>query len=213
MEFNTDDITGKVYGELTVINFSHAEPHKKLKHFKYLYLCKCSCGKEKKVVRTNLITGHTTSCGCKKRRNRSASKTWSGFGQISGRTWYKIKRHAISRKLEFDISIEDAWRQFEKQNGRCALSGLPIHLNNFKLDGKYTWHTASLDRIDSTKGYRPNNIQWIHKNINIMKNSLPEDMFVGYCRLITDRLVSNCSMDVLENGYNLWKSYRVAISS
>ena len=37
--------------------------------------------------------------------------------------------------------------------------------------------TASLDRIDSSKGYTEDNIQWVHKDVNQMKMDLPEQRF------------------------------------
>ena len=46
--------------------------------------------------------------------------------------------------------------------------------------------TASLDRIDSTKGYTKNNIQWVHKTINKMKNVLHDEEFIQWCNLIAN---------------------------
>jgi hypothetical protein len=48
------------------------------------------------------------------------------------------------------LSIEDTWELFTKQECRCALSGLPLYFpsKRNKTDGN-----ASLDRIDSSKGY------------------------------------------------------------
>lgn len=48
---------GTVHGELTVIK----ELPRTTKQFKYL--CKCSCGKETIAERTNILNGHTTTCG------------------------------------------------------------------------------------------------------------------------------------------------------
>lgn len=48
---------GEEYGELTIIK----ELPRTGKQFKYL--CKCSCGKETTAERTNIMNGHTTTCG------------------------------------------------------------------------------------------------------------------------------------------------------
>lgn len=45
--------------------------------------------------------------------------------------------------------------------------------------------TASLDRIDSSKGYIEGNIQWIHKELNWLKNDLDEMVLVDWCEKIT----------------------------
>ena len=44
--------------------------------------------------------------------------------------------------------------------------------------------TASLDRIDSSKGYTTDNIQWVHKDINIMKNDYGNDYFIEICKKV-----------------------------
>jgi hypothetical protein len=42
--------------------------------------------------------------------------------------------------------------------------------------------TASLDRIDSSKGYIIGNVQWAHKMVNRMKNDMPQEEFIEFCR-------------------------------
>ena len=44
--------------------------------------------------------------------------------------------------------------------------------------------TASLDRIDSDGAYTIDNVQWIHKDINVMKNSFSEEYFMYLCKLV-----------------------------
>ena len=41
--------------------------------------------------------------------------------------------------------------------------------------------TASLDRIDQNKGYEIGNVQWVHKDVNLMKMYLDEKYFIGLC--------------------------------
>lgn len=90
------------------------------------------------------------------------------------------------------MNTDNLWDLMVKQNHKCALSGLDITLSKGKnvvmttnqnnLD--YSGWTASLDRIDSKKGYIEGNVQWVHRHINIMKNSYDEDYFKELCRLI-----------------------------
>ena len=44
--------------------------------------------------------------------------------------------------------------------------------------------TASIDRIDSSKGYERGNVQFVHKDINAMKWNLSLAKFMEYCKLI-----------------------------
>ena len=62
-----------------------------------------------------------------------------------------------------------------KQNKKCALSGIDLifEANHGKIEGN-----ISLDRIDSQKGYTINNVQWVHKDINFMKQDFAENYFL-----------------------------------
>ena len=97
-------------------------------------------------------------------------------GEIGGGYWGKIKKGASNRGLEFSISKEDAWELFIKQNRKCALSG---QLLSFHRKSKY--RTASLDRIDSSKGYEKDNIQWVHKDINMSKWAFSQSRYIELC--------------------------------
>jgi hypothetical protein len=93
------------------------------------------------------------------------------------------------RNLEFKITIQDAWKQYLKQKGKCAISGVDIKLARcyarvIKNGDKKLTQTASLDRIDSSKGYLKNNIQWVHKLINRMKMDMSQNDFFNWCKII-----------------------------
>lgn len=60
---NFTDLTGKRFGDLTVIQQTEALETNKNKSATY-WLCRCSCGNEVIVIASNLNNGHTTSCGC-----------------------------------------------------------------------------------------------------------------------------------------------------
>lgn len=190
MEYN--DIVGKRFGSLVVNEYVGSEPY--IKRNNYWYKCSCDCGNVSIALRHNLITGHKKSCGCSKRKCGNQSKCWGGCGEISGRFWSHIKKHAINRSLEFKITIQEAWNQFVKQDGKCALTGLPLSVKMVKLKNKAeqsgAWHTektASLDRINSKKGYTTNNIQWVHKDVNKMKMDFDESWFKHLCKLVCER--------------------------
>lgn len=53
------DITGKVYGRLTVIKRNGTS-----KDHHAMWLCQCQCGNYTTVIGKDLRSGHTTSCGC-----------------------------------------------------------------------------------------------------------------------------------------------------
>ena len=80
------------------------------------------------------------------------------------------------KALEFSITLEYLWELYQKQDGRCAYTNMPI---TFKA------HTASVDRIDSSLGYVEGNIQWLHKDINMMKRHYSEEYFKKLCNLVS----------------------------
>ena len=113
---------------------------------------------------------------------REKSYRWTGHKDLPGTYFASIRAGAVSRKLEFSITIEDMWNQWETQDGICAYSGVRLSLpSGRKFD---TTGTGSIDRIDSTIGYLKTNIHWIHKEINRMKWDLSNDQFLEWCRLI-----------------------------
>jgi hypothetical protein len=92
--------------------------------------------------------------------------------------WKRTIRGAETRGLEFSIDIDYVWDIFLKQDGKCALSGVKIKFSNIREN------TASIDRIDSKKGYIYGNIQIVHKKINMLKTNMPDQEFVKWCKLI-----------------------------
>jgi predicted DNA-binding protein YlxM (UPF0122 family) len=98
--------------------------------------------------------------------------------------WNSLIFGAKRRKISFEISIEYAWSVLIKQDNKCALSGISLSFCTSRLD-RTSVQTASLDRIDSSKGYVEGNIQWIHKTINKMKMDILEKDFLDFCEIIT----------------------------
>jgi len=146
---------------------------------------KCFCGKIFETKVGSVLQGLTKSCGCLCKTGPNIhSHKWNGYEGISGSFWNVIKHGAKIRKLEFRITIQDAWELFEKQNRKCALSDMDISFSKTQKEQNTT--TASLDRIDSSKGYTKDNIQWVHKTVNIMKNKFIEKDFINICKRITE---------------------------
>jgi hypothetical protein len=140
------------------------------------WICQCDCGKFKSVKADHLISRQTESCGCLAHDLR-----WKGHEEISGDYWNGVLRGATTRSLSVEIKIDDAWEQYLKQDRRCALSGVELCFDGSK---RIKNQTASLDRIDSNKGYTKDNIQWVHKTIQKMKMDLKESVFLEFCERV-----------------------------
>lgn len=142
-------------------------------------------------------TSKSKTCQHCNRVNRGWEKPRYGYkncGQLSKGVFGRIKNTARARNIEFNLDHEFLWALYQKQEGKCALSGLELKLELNYMNsstGKSTFIdpkpvTASLDRIDSTKGYVEGNVQWVHKAINLMKSSLIENDFIYYCKKVSD---------------------------
>lgn len=103
--------------------------------------------------------------------------SWKGCGDIPKSYYTRILKHAKDRDLEVAVTIQDLWELYLGQNGRCSLTGQKIHF-------KSSDQSASLDRIDSSRGYVPGNIQWVLKHINVMKWHFSQIQFIRLCRLV-----------------------------
>lgn len=175
------DLTGLKFSNLTVIR---RENNKKKCTMWY---CTCDCGSDFVTYSTHLIRGNVTNCGCKRPR-REYKCNWTGYGEISGSDWRSIRRGGGGIKqtrksrehLLFDITIEYIWDLFLKQNRKCALTGIKLWFKTTSV-GK---SSASLDRIDNSKGYIVGNVQWVHKDINRMKNIYDETYFIEMCKCV-----------------------------
>lgn len=102
----------------------------------------------------------------------------------------RIKHRSIVKKLKYNLNSKKVFNKFKDQNGICELSGLPLILpmnsiTNNKLGCRHCY-SASIDRIKHDEGYTIDNIRWIHKDINIMRWTFPDDKFINYCKLITE---------------------------
>ena len=142
-------------------------------------ICKCRCGNIIRCKKTLINSGRKKSCGCMIKETEFVSKN------IMRMYWMAVKANATNRDMNFEITPEDLEEKINRQNFKCALSGLDINLpynhDDFLIHRNWT---ASVDRIDSKKYYTNNNTQFVHKDINKMKNNLDEKNFVEYCRAI-----------------------------
>lgn len=99
-------------------------------------------------------------------------------------TWFNIvKAMAARRNIKFEITIDDVADMYEKQNGECALSGWRLTTAKNLKD-----QTISIDRIDSSKGYSLDNIQLVHKHINLMKHIYSVDQYISACKAVTQNM-------------------------
>jgi len=155
---------------LTIISYldNSSDSHTQIK-------VNCDCGNT-----SNISTYHfgkikmCRKCFLSKQGTDHAS--YRGTKHITKTYFSQIKLNAKKRNLKFNLCINDLDKLLEKQNFSCYLSGQTITVHD---------KTASLDRIDSSKGYTKDNIAWIHKDIQRMKSDFNIDYFIDICHKIS----------------------------
>lgn len=169
------DLLGKKFLMLTVVELVEIDKCLRWK-------CLCDCGNITFLTTHCLITNHTRSCGCF-RNKRVKEINWNGVGELSGRFFGNILCGAKARGIEFTLTKEDLWNQFIKQDRKCALSGVDLVIVSGKSRNETT---ASVDRIDGNKGYTVDNVQWVHKRVNLMKHTSSDSDFIEWCKIIAE---------------------------
>ena len=90
-----------------------------------------------------------------------------------------LLKTAADRKIGFNLSLDDLKDIWDKQNGLCTYTGLPLTPKGHQIN------TVSLDRIDSNGIYEKSNVQLVCVVINRMKLDYSENNFIQLCRLVT----------------------------
>lgn len=93
------------------------------------------------------------------------------------------------RGKEIDIDTEYLKDQWDKQNGMCPYTKIQMVLpeSGKEYSRQYSLEKASLDRIDSSKGYVKGNVEFVCLAINYAKNNRSqEEMEIFIRKVITN---------------------------
>lgn len=181
------DLSGERFGWLLVLRRGEPKRFKSSRGNTSTWVCLCDCGNEVTYYQCGLVTGGSTSCGCRRRLSLAGMMS-KHRGLLSGTYWCSVRKNAKLRQIELAITQEDAWLLYVKQKGLCAITGTqlimdPAHGTN--VDKRVTIQTASLDRIDSNKGYVAGNVRWVHYRVNLMRLDMSDSEFIEWCDLVS----------------------------
>lgn len=145
------NITGKVFGRLTVISFAGYRCKNRV------WRCRCRCGKESIVQACNLCYGHSHSCGCLAREITSKLKFVHGHAKRYSETWeYSSWKNAKDRTSRKDCRAY-------KYYGARGIKMCKRWFNSFVLflqDMGPCPAGRSLGRINNDGDYKPSNCRW-----------------------------------------------------
>jgi hypothetical protein len=95
------------------------------------------------------------------------------FTDVRAKTLHGAKRRAMQKGMEFSLTLENCPRIPEV----CPVLVIPLEFKKktgkeFRCPG-----TPSLDRVDNTKGYTPDNVMWISWRANsLKKDATPQEL-------------------------------------
>ena len=85
------------------------------------------------------------------------------------------KHRAKKRGMAFDLTEEWVFKQMERQDFKCALTGIPFLAD--EVGYRVRAFAPSLDRIDNAFGYTPDNVRIVVFGINAMLSDWGEEVF------------------------------------
>ncbi len=154
------DIEGKPFGLLTAVR-----PDGKDKFGLTFWLCKCVCGKEKRIRVTSLIrpARPTRSCGCIQPGATATAVTT--HGHTKGRSMTKEYKSWTGMRNRCHNPKDPHFKDYGARGISVCVEWLASfdtfisHVGRIPQDGtRYT-----LDRIDNERGYEPGNVRWADK--------------------------------------------------
>lgn len=176
---------GDRFGDFEVIEV--LPPRQVGKSTKGFLRVRCACGTERVVQTGNLTAGNSRSCGCK--RDRWVEQHRKPTGMANARQAYNnYKGDARRRGMEFRLSFEEFY----------AISQLPCVYCGDELSNRAARHAMNgefryngVDRVDSDRGYDPDNCVPCCRQCNYAKKDIPQDEFVAWAKRVAQHLEEN----------------------
>lgn len=100
-----------------------------------------------------------------------------------------IRQGAKKRGLSFSLTHEDLIALWESQDGRCAITGVPM---TWKVGQGRLPTAVSVDRVDGERGYEPGNIRLVCNAVNIMRGQFSDCKLRDWAKLISESLNESC---------------------
>lgn len=92
-------------------------------------------------------------------------------------------RNKRGRQHEIDIDAEYLKSVWFSQDGKCAVSGIPMILK-YKESSEYNPFTGSVDRLDNSKGYIKGNIRYTCLMANYALSTWGDEQLFEFCKAV-----------------------------
>lgn len=188
-----DIVPGMKFGRLTVIELHEIKEYGNFNK-RFIFLCKCECGKTSTPDHRSLLTGGTVSCGCHRSEIFVKRNTTHGLTHCKlMKVWIGLRQRITNpNSRRFDsyggrgINVCDEWSDFAV-------------FSKWAIENGYA-EGLSIDRIDNNGDYCPNNCRWTTDYVqsrNTRRN-------INY----TINGVTKCLRDWIEDPLCIHKNYK-----
>ena len=157
---NFIDLTGRVFGKLTVRSISGFRLAGKDRKKVLEWECICECGHSKVVGGNDLKRGHARSCGFISHDLKSAAKTKHGENSRRGgvsaeyRAWYAMKTRCKNPNT-------NSWKNYGGRGIRVCKAWDESFEAFLDYVGRKPSPDHTLDRYPDNNGdYEPGNVRW-----------------------------------------------------
>lgn len=158
---------GSKFHKLTLLDESTERRNKKI-----VWIMKCECGKVVDVLKPDVLSGKTKSCGCLKntpRRNNNRKEI------LINTIFSEYKKSAYTRGYVFLLTLSEFEKLIFSKCFYCSTDKSSSRID--KLTG-FTLQYMGIDRINNEKGYTSENVVPCCYTCNRMKSSLNGDEFL-----------------------------------
>jgi len=149
------NITGQKFNRLTAIKFSHRKG--RVYYWEFL----CDCGNKITIAKSDILNGHTKSCGCFRKENSSSMHTTHGMTKTR---FYNIWQSMIQR------CNDSTAISYPRYGGRgIKICRKWLDFQNFKDDmyesyikhsKKFGEKNTTIDRVNNRDDYKSSNCRW-----------------------------------------------------
>ena len=146
---------------------------------RYMWLCKCDCGAEKRIATAHLLSKKIKSCGC-----ATGPKTTNvERGRKAVITRYR--QAASARGFVWGLTNEGAIGLLEAPCYYCGSLPASVHkiLERAHVAGRCYIYNG-IDRVDSSQGYVPGNVVTACAQCNYAKGNLNQMDFLAWVQRI-----------------------------